>query len=390
MKSTNFAYTGSLLIVGLGLAMNSQAATILVPQNKPTIAAGIAAANNGDTVAVSSGTYNEHNILITNGITVTSINGPTNTIIDSQHAGKGFIVSPPVSGTVTIVGFTIQNGQMPDYDGGGAVFVTSGNCVISKCIIQGVSGPADFTYGPINNNNAAATVLVDTCIVRNNFAANGAGIMACNVRNCWIYNNTGGNNCGALWTCNATNCTVYGNGGGYLPNPWTVGGANGGNYDNCIFWDNLPSYNNQELYQPTNVSYCIVEGGFSGTGNLGSDPLFVNAASGNFSLQAGSPAIGAGDPAILKPNGSRSDIGASGNINSGFPITGTISLQKAVKPSFSNLWLGTNYQLQVSADLINWTNQGSAFTATNANMVYPQYWDVGNWNSLFFRLQITP
>jgi hypothetical protein len=67
-----------------------------------------------------------------------------------------------------------------------------------------------------------------------------------------------------------------------------------------------------------------------------------------------------------------------------------VNLIKAVKPSFSNLTLTTNYQLQVSADLNTWTNQGSAFTATNTSMIYPQYWDVDNWNKLFFRLQVTP
>lgn len=67
-----------------------------------------------------------------------------------------------------------------------------------------------------------------------------------------------------------------------------------------------------------------------------------------------------------------------------------VSLIKAVKPSFSNLILTTNYQLQVSSDLINWTNQGAAFTATNANTVYPQYWDVDNWGQLYFRLQVAP
>ena len=64
-----------------------------------------------------------------------------------------------------------------------------------------------------------------------------------------------------------------------------------------------------------------------------------------------------------------------------------VNLVKAVKPSFSSLSLGTDYQLQVSGDLNTWTNQGSVFTATNASMVYPQYWDVDNWNKLFFRLQ---
>jgi hypothetical protein len=67
-----------------------------------------------------------------------------------------------------------------------------------------------------------------------------------------------------------------------------------------------------------------------------------------------------------------------------------VSLIKAVKPSFSYLALGTNYQLQVSTDMKTWTNQGSTFTATNTSMVYPQYFDVDNWNRLFFRLQTAP
>ena len=67
-----------------------------------------------------------------------------------------------------------------------------------------------------------------------------------------------------------------------------------------------------------------------------------------------------------------------------------VSLLKAVKPSFSELWVGTNYQLQVSGNLSTWTNQGTPFTATNTSMVFPQYWDVANWNSLYFRLQVSP
>lgn len=64
-----------------------------------------------------------------------------------------------------------------------------------------------------------------------------------------------------------------------------------------------------------------------------------------------------------------------------------IQIIKAVVPSFSNLSIGSSYQLQISGDLNNWTNQGSPFEATNTSMAYPQYFDVGNWNQLFFRLQ---
>jgi N-acetylneuraminic acid mutarotase len=63
-----------------------------------------------------------------------------------------------------------------------------------------------------------------------------------------------------------------------------------------------------------------------------------------------------------------------------------VNLVKAVKPSFSNLSVGTNYQMQISKDLTTWTNYGSPFTATNASMVCPDYFDVENWEQLYFRL----
>lgn len=67
------------------------------------------------------------------------------------------------------------------------------------------------------------------------------------------------------------------------------------------------------------------------------------------------------------------------------PASGLI---KAVKPSFGDLTFGMTYQLQISTDMDTWTNAGPPFTATNTSMVYPQYWDVANWNQLFFQLQL--
>jgi hypothetical protein len=66
----------------------------------------------------------------------------------------------------------------------------------------------------------------------------------------------------------------------------------------------------------------------------------------------------------------------------------TAYLIKAVKPAFSNLLIGIQYQMQVSGDLVSWTNQGLVFTATNNSLVWPQYWDVDNWDKLFFRMQV--
>jgi hypothetical protein len=69
-------------------------------------------------------------------------------------------------------------------------------------------------------------------------------------------------------------------------------------------------------------------------------------------------------------------------------IKTTSGLIKAVKPLFNDLTFGMTYQLQISTDMNTWTNAGPPFTATNASMVYPQYWDVANWNQLFFQLQL--
>jgi hypothetical protein len=71
-------------------------------------------------------------------------------------------------------------------------------------------------------------------------------------------------------------------------------------------------------------------------------------------------------------------------------VSPTVVITKAVRPSFGSLALGATYQLQLSSDFLTWTNYGAAFSATNTTMAYPEYWDVVNWNGLFFRLLVGP
>ena len=66
---------------------------------------------------------------------------------------------------------------------------------------------------------------------------------------------------------------------------------------------------------------------------------------------------------------------------------GYLTIHKAVYLDSGMLSLGTNYQLQVSSDLLNWTNQGAPFTATDSYWRPTNYWDVENWGTLFFRLK---
>jgi hypothetical protein len=69
------------------------------------------------------------------------------------------------------------------------------------------------------------------------------------------------------------------------------------------------------------ASYCNIEGGFAGTGNMDVDPQFVDAPNRDYHLQVSSPCVGAGDPAASfqgpldmdgepRVEGLRCDIGA--------------------------------------------------------------------------------
>jgi len=62
----------------------------------------------------------------------------------------------------------------------------------------------------------------------------------------------------------------------------------------------------------------------------------------------------------------------------------------AITPWFDRLQVGTNYQLQVSTDLTNWSDSGAAFSATNASQPPPEPLAATNASALFFRLKTNP
>ena len=116
------------------------------------------------------------------------------------------------------------------------------------------------------------------------------------------------------------------------------------NVQNCIFWNNGKDFEIVDGGSLT-VTYTLSQQGFTGTGNISFNPLFANAATGDFHEQstsgrynpatglfvndsANSPAIDAGNPASdysnePSPNGGRVNMGCYGNTAEASKSTGT-------------------------------------------------------------------
>ena len=75
---------------------------------------------------------------------------------------------------------------------------------------------------------------------------------------------------------------------------------------NCIFWGGSTAGAPSEIENGSGaapaVTYCNVQGGYPGAGNINANPLFQNASAGNFRLQPGSPCIdhGTNDALLLE------------------------------------------------------------------------------------------
>jgi hypothetical protein len=166
-------------------------------------------------------------------------------------------------------------------------------------------------------NQIRSSATLTNCAFNNNTAVNvggGSGIYnwgSATITNCTLTNNkyAGIMNCSDLLS--VTNCTFSNNWVGILD----IAGPS--NVTNGVFWNNQNVGIEWSGSMPE-VTYSNVQSGWPGAGNINADPMFVDAANGDYHLLPDSPCIDAGNNAALPSD--TTDLDGDGDIEESIPL----------------------------------------------------------------------
>lgn len=181
---------------------------------------------------------------------------------------------------------------------GGGVYCDESAPAMKDCTITANS--ALYSGGGMYCN--ASAPVMDNCMMNDNTSTlTGGGLYitqsAPGLANCIIAGNTASQYGGGAYCSDSapalTNCTIVNNAASL-----GIGGVfiteSSATLANCILWN--ASEEIQAGSSTTIVTYCCIQGGYSGTGNNSADPLIVDVTNGNYSLRSTSPCIDAGNP----------------------------------------------------------------------------------------------
>lgn len=225
------------------------------------------------------------------------------------NAGKGAIIIQTNS-SPTIANCRFTNNINSNSYGGGMIITTS-SPTIKNCYFDNNSANSD---GGAISIQVSSNPQIMNCVFTNNTSANGWG-GAINISN--SSNPT------------ITNCTIFNNGAQSF-----TAGIGGGvvsqsgcltTVKNCIIWGNYSNRQSPNVYGTFTMNNSIIEGGYAGTGNINTNPNFVNisnhlGADNQFGtlddglrLNLCSPGINNGDNSFI-PAGVTTDIAGDARI----------------------------------------------------------------------------
>lgn len=313
----------------LGLAYTGAAAdTLRVPSQFPTIQAGLNAAHAGDVVLVAPGSYqgsgNYDLDFVGKAVTLRGQGGPAACIIDCNGTPgtprRGVYFHSGETSDAVLEGFTIRDGATPSgavadtFNGAGILMNNGSSPTIRNCIIE--NNHAGCWGGGVTCNNSSP--IIQDCIMRGNLSDDDGGGFFCwnssfpTLINCLITGNnapaSGGGVCNFGGSITIVNCTIVGNTSNYIGGVYNYAGS----ITNSVIWGN----SNLQMQGNAPITYSNIQGGHVGMGNINAQPLFVNAAAGNYRLLAGSPGIDAGNITAM-PAGVLVDLDGNPRVRDG-------------------------------------------------------------------------
>ncbi len=162
------------ILLGLLFSGVGNASVVHIPEDHPTIQAGLDSAFAGDTILVAPGTYHE-NIAWpqTAGIKLFSLGDTSNTTIDGEGISSVITIngdSVTIDSTTQISGFQIVNGVSVFY-GGGIALESVQNPVLADLLLKNNSA---YYGGALSCNQASP--IIENVVARGNTATEGGGL----------------------------------------------------------------------------------------------------------------------------------------------------------------------------------------------------------------------
>ncbi len=409
---------------------------------KKTIQAAVNLTADGDTVLVTNGVYKmgstvipgsllSNRVAITTDIAVRSVNGPLVTVVEGSGTnvfGTASALRCVYMSKGRMEGFTLQSGATCSFGqpggsesdhAGGGVYVERAtqsacltNCIIQQCMAScggGCSGGTLYRC-TLSGNTASIGSHADgggayggtlyNCTLSGNSAHDGGGAADGRLYNCVVSGNTASRCGGGAAYSTLYNCTLSGNeaahsgGGGFWGTLFNctlsdnTAPAGGGSAEcglrNCVVWGNTLPDVSTENYSGSTFLFSCTTPLMSGTGNISSDPLFVDAANGDYRLELDSPCIDAGSDAYVdgstdllgnpRIQGASVDMGAyeisSENVPFFSPPSGTVFTSTlSLSISFPAEGASIRYTLDGTTPTVTSSLYGGVITLTQSTTV---------------------
>ena len=235
MVSNKILISICVILLNIGFA---SAATLNVGQDQTykTIQSAVDAANTGDVISVSEGTYSENIVVKKNGISIIGKN-KEKTIIDGKKTGS--VIKIDQANNVKVSGFTVQNsGGSGQYDGGISLYRANNNFIANVIMVNNVVGISIYSGSNSNivsgndiKSNGKYGVFIfssnDNKIYNNNIQNNEFGFYGDGARTNSFYSNNFIDNKNQAYDNSGMNSWDDGKSGNYWsPDKGILGGKN--------------------------------------------------------------------------------------------------------------------------------------------------------------------